>query len=212
MSLCRKIAIFSTILTLLVAISTPIILQYVPAKVIAIHVQLANDAFDSIMRRGTALTGSADDASSSSLVNVEHKNDEQKNSEPLSRSSLLSKSLPPCPTTFTLTPAELSKYTDHTLPHPSPEFAHRPRPLLIALKGVIFDVTEGHKFYGPGAPYNVFAGKRCGRALTLGSLDDKDMTDDLTGMTDKELKAGESIFYFLPLRAYSCASRFAPCS
>lgn len=44
-------------------------------------------------------------------------------------------------------------------------------PLLLAIRGDVFDVTvKGHQFYAKGSGYNVFTGRDCTRALTLGSL------------------------------------------
>lgn len=31
--------------------------------------------------------------------------------------------------------------------------------ILLALNGTVYNVTTGKEFYGPGAPYSVFAGK-----------------------------------------------------
>mmetsp|Transcript_68138 Transcript_68138/g.186755 ORF Transcript_68138/g.186755 Transcript_68138/m.186755 type:complete len:124 (+) Transcript_68138:243-614(+) len=33
------------------------------------------------------------------------------------------------------------------------------QPLLLALKGCVLDVSSGRDYYGPGASYNIFAGK-----------------------------------------------------
>lgn len=47
------------------------------------------------------------------------------------------------------------------------------KPILLSVGGKVFDVSEGSKFYGHGQPYNLFAGKACTRALSIGSLDPK---------------------------------------
>ncbi|MBW2381625.1 MAG: cytochrome b5 domain-containing protein [Deltaproteobacteria bacterium] len=36
------------------------------------------------------------------------------------------------------------------------------KPLLIGIRGSVYDVTRGRTFYGPGGPYGMFAGKDCG--------------------------------------------------
>ena len=55
-------------------------------------------------------------------------------------------------------------------------------PVLLAAKGVIYDVTRGRDFYGKGGPYNGFAGIDCSRALAKVSLDAKDLNDDVTDL------------------------------
>jgi predicted heme/steroid binding protein len=37
--------------------------------------------------------------------------------------------------------------------------------ICIAIKGEIFDVSRGASFYGPGGPYDVFAGREASRAF-----------------------------------------------
>jgi dihydroorotate dehydrogenase len=61
------------------------------------------------------------------------------------------------------------------------------REIYISVGGKIFDVTSAKQFYGPFAPYAVFAGKACTRALVLGSLEPKDLKrgDDVRGLSSK---------------------------
>lgn len=40
-------------------------------------------------------------------------------------------------------------------------------PLLLAIKGIVLDVSTGVDFYGPGERYNVFAGCDASRAFAL---------------------------------------------
>eukprot|EP00736_Rhodelphis_marinus_P009700 Rmarinus@m.9109 len=47
-------------------------------------------------------------------------------------------------------------------------------PILIAVKGVIYDCTSSSDFYGPGGPYRNFAGKDATRALALMSTKESD--------------------------------------
>lgn len=76
-----------------------------------------------------------------------------------------------------LTPQQLSQYngTDAS------------KPLYVAVKGRIFDVTNGKSFYGPGGPYAMFAGKDASRALAKMSKNDEDVTPSLDGLSDKEI-------------------------
>ena len=85
---------------------------------------------------------------------------------------------------YNLNPTELLDFKGHNFPQ---------KPILIAVGGKIFDVSDGAKFYGVGSPYNVFAGRVCTRALSLGSLDEKDINDDIDFDSD-EVK-GQVKFY-----------------
>ena len=65
------------------------------------------------------------------------------------------------------------------------------KPLLLAIRGYVYDVTRGRDFYGPGGPYEMFAGKDCTRALAKGAFDEELFTGDLEGLGDDELDALE---------------------
>ncbi|KAI3720670.1 hypothetical protein L2E82_31661 [Cichorium intybus] len=63
------------------------------------------------------------------------------------------------------------------------------KPLLMAIKGQIYDVSQSRMFYGPGGPYALFAGKDASRALAKMSFDEKDLTGDISGLGMFELDA-----------------------
>ena len=48
-------------------------------------------------------------------------------------------------------------------------------PILLGLKGFVFDVTKGSKFYGPGTTYSHFAGRDVTRNTAMFSTDEKDL-------------------------------------
>ncbi len=54
------------------------------------------------------------------------------------------------------------------------------KPIYLAVRGVIFDVSTGSEFYGQDGPYP-FGGKECARALAKYSTDLKNCNDDLEG-------------------------------
>src|SRR3978361_1867377 len=93
----------------------------------------------------------------------------------------------------------LSKSTAATLPQPPPATVFKvftpPQlipynglnnmPVYLAVRGHIFDVTSGRNFYGPGGPYQNFAGRDASRGLACGSFDEDMLTEDLQGPLDK---------------------------
>ncbi|XP_021739255.1 probable steroid-binding protein 3 [Chenopodium quinoa] len=61
------------------------------------------------------------------------------------------------------------------------------KPLLMAIKGNIYDVSKGRIFYGPGGSYAMFAGRDATRALALMSFDPQDLTGNMDGLSESEL-------------------------
>ena len=57
-------------------------------------------------------------------------------------------------------------------------------PVYLAVRGKVFDVTPGRNFYGPGGPYENFAGRDASRGLACGSFDEDMLTKDLSGPLD----------------------------
>jgi len=83
--------------------------------------------------------------------------------------------VPPPPTVFkTFTPPTLLPYNGTAN-----------MPVYLAVRGRVFDVTPGRNFYGPGGPYQNFAGRDASRGLACGSFDADMLTEDLEGPLDK---------------------------
>eukprot|EP00891_Asterochloris_glomerata_P008311 jgi/Astpho2/8311/e_gw1.00122.202.1_t len=61
-------------------------------------------------------------------------------------------------------------------------------PLLLAVRGKVYDVTEGKDFYGVGGGYHVFAGKECSRALAKMKISAEDCNDLLSDCTVREME------------------------
>lgn len=75
------------------------------------------------------------------------------------------------------TPEELAKY-DGTNPN---------LPLLLAVRGDVFDVSSGRDFYGPGSGYAIFAGKDASRAYVTGCFRTH-LTHDIRGFTPEQMQ------------------------
>ncbi len=56
--------------------------------------------------------------------------------------------------------------------------------MYMAVRGRIFDVSSGRNFYGPGGPYQNFAGRDASRGLAFHSFDEDMLTKDLDGPLD----------------------------
>lgn len=66
-------------------------------------------------------------------------------------------------------------------------------PVYLAVRGRVFDVSPGRNFYGPGGPYENFAGRDASRGLAKGSFDAEMLTENLEGPLDelKDLNSDE---------------------
>lgn len=62
------------------------------------------------------------------------------------------------------------------------------KPLLMAIKGHIYDVSPSRLFYGPGGAYALFAGRDASRALGRMSFDPNDLTGNIEGLDSSELE------------------------
>lgn len=54
------------------------------------------------------------------------------------------------------------------------------KPVYLSVNGIVFDMSSGRDFYGPGGPYAGFAGHECGVSLAKMSFDAEHL-DDLAG-------------------------------
>ncbi|CAG5128724.1 unnamed protein product [Candidula unifasciata] len=68
-------------------------------------------------------------------------------------------------------------------------------PILMAIKGAVFDVSSGKKFYGKGAPYNVLVGIDSTKAVAKMSLEPADLTHDISDLSSSQLKALDDVFH-----------------
>lgn len=93
-----------------------------------------------------------------------------------------------------ITPAALAKH-DGRDPY---------KPLYLAIRGVVYDVSKGRAFYGPGGGYAALAGKECARALARMSLKPEDVTGDLGDCTPAQLATLEE--WEVKLRAKYCVA------
>ena len=62
------------------------------------------------------------------------------------------------------------------------------KPMYLAIRGVVFDVSSATAFYGPDGAYP-FAGKECARALGKYSTEIEDCTSDVQDLSVSEMDA-----------------------
>ncbi|GKY93669.1 hypothetical protein MPSEU_000334300 [Mayamaea pseudoterrestris] len=86
-------------------------------------------------------------------------------------------------------------------------------PVYMSVSGIVFDVSKGRDFYGPGGPYEKFAGCECGVALAKMSFDEEHL-NDFNGIA--QLNFGEKaelegwIDKFTNYRNYPVKGRLVP--
>ncbi|SCU95784.1 LAMI_0F03774g1_1 [Lachancea mirantina] len=72
---------------------------------------------------------------------------------------------------------------------------HDDEKIFIAVKGKVFDCTQGRQFYGPSGPYSNFAGHDASRGLATNSFELDTLRhwdqpiDDLKDLTTQDLQA-----------------------
>jgi len=62
------------------------------------------------------------------------------------------------------------------------------KPIFVAIKGTIFDVSAKADVYGRGKSYNIFAGKDGSCGLGMSSLKAEDAVADYSKLDEKEMK------------------------
>ena len=60
-------------------------------------------------------------------------------------------------------------------------------PIYISVCGNVYDVSSGRGFYGPGAGYNVFAGKEASRALGKMQVSEVECNASWTNLNQEHL-------------------------
>ena len=61
-------------------------------------------------------------------------------------------------------------------------------PVYVALRGRVYDVSAGQKFYGPGKPYHHFVGRDASRAFATGCRAAECVSADLDGLPPSQLR------------------------
>lgn len=85
------------------------------------------------------------------------------------------------------------------------------KPVYLSLNNTVFDVSEGRSFYGPGGPYELFAGRECGVALAKMSFDAEHLEKECTGLNHGERMELENwIEKFTYYRCYPVKGKLIP--
>ncbi|KAI0708911.1 progesterone binding protein [Cerioporus squamosus] len=74
------------------------------------------------------------------------------------------------------------------------------KPIYVAIKGTVFDVTRKADTYGKGKSYNLFAGKDASRALGMSSLKPEDAVSDYSTLSEGDMKTLNDWFDFFSKR------------
>lgn len=64
--------------------------------------------------------------------------------------------------------------------------------ILLGINGNVYDVSRGRRFYGPGGPYGLFAGRDASRCFATFSTDPsivKDEYDDLSDLNSMQMES-----------------------
>ncbi|KLT46185.1 cytochrome b5, partial [Cutaneotrichosporon oleaginosum] len=83
------------------------------------------------------------------------------------------------------------------------------KPIWVAIKGKVYDVTSKREMYGPGAGYNVFAGRDASRGLGMSSLDPKDAVSDYSTLNEAQMKTLDQWDSFFAKR-YNIVGKVVP--
>ncbi len=93
------------------------------------------------------------------------------------------------------------------------ETTNESKPVYLSVAGTIFDVSKGREFYGPGGPYEMFAGRECGAALATMSFDESLLDNmsaiDTLGKGDK-VELENWLEKFEHYRCYPIKGRLVP--
>jgi len=100
--------------------------------------------------------------------------------------------LRPPPKTVLPPPPPATVFKTFTPPTLQPYNGTNNSPVYLAVRGRVFDVSSGRNFYGPGGPYENFAGRDASKGLAFGSFDEDMLTKDLKGPLDKLEDLGDA--------------------
>ncbi|KAJ3132741.1 hypothetical protein HK100_005008 [Physocladia obscura] len=81
------------------------------------------------------------------------------------------------PGTRVFTPEELAQF----------DGSDASKPVYLAVKTVVYDVSSARAMYGPGSAYSVFAGKDASRALGMSSVKPADCVPDYSSLNAEQI-------------------------
>ncbi|CAG8518583.1 15254_t:CDS:2 [Acaulospora morrowiae] len=66
--------------------------------------------------------------------------------------------------------------------------------IYVAVKGIVFDVSDNRQAYGHGGSYHLFAGKDVSKGLGMGSLQPEHAVADYSTLNEEQLKTLDEWF------------------
>ncbi|SCU79713.1 LAFA_0B05138g1_1 [Lachancea sp. 'fantastica'] len=92
---------------------------------------------------------------------------------------------------------------------------HDHEKIFLAIKGKVFDCTQGRQFYGPSGPYSNFAGHDASRGLATNSFDLDTLRhwdqpiDDLADLSKEDMEALDGWLEHFE-KKYPCIGKLVP--
>ncbi len=82
-------------------------------------------------------------------------------------------------------------------------------PIYVALRGIVFDVSQGRDFYVPGGHYHLLAGRDASCAVARMSMEPDDLSDRCDDLDEAQIRALDQLFDGVFLAKYPIVGHVA---